>query len=467
MLANMLLNFHYKPFNMEVNMPYIPHTEAELQEMLDVVGVRTLDDLFNEIPAELKAKPLNMPETKSEYEVCKYLAGLAGMNRTDLVSFIGGGFYDHIIPEVVNALSSRGEFVTAYTPYQPEVSQGTLQAIFEYQTAVARLTGLDCANASVYDGGFALFEAVTMSMRHTGKKRIVIDAAVSPIWLTMLRTHLDNLEIELVEVAQVNGMTQIEALKNAIDENTASVIVQNPNFFGNIYDFSELFATAHAKNALAVIAIQPMMQALLKTPAEMDADIAVADGQSLGLPLAFGGPYLGIMTCKKALVRQMPGRIVGRTQDVDGKVGYVLTIQAREQHIRRAKATSNICSNQALCALRSLIYMSVTGSEGMERTALLSMENTRYAANLLLSANVGIERLSNEDVPYAYEIALKLPCNAHELVEKLVAKGYVAGFPIGRYYDGMDNVLLLCCTEKHTKEEIGILVEMIKGALSN
>ncbi len=446
-------------------MPYIPHTEAELNEMLEVVGVRTLDDLFNEIPEELKPQSFNLPTGKSEHETCRYFENLANMNRTDLVSFLGAGFYDHAIPEVVNTLSSRGEFVTAYTPYQPEVAQGTLQAIFEYQTAVSRLTGLDCANASVYDGGFALFESVTMSIRQTGKTRIVIDSAVSPIWRTMLDTHIANLNLELVVVDQKDGMTQIEALKNAIDENTASVIVQNPNFFGNIYDFTELFAHAHTKGALGIIAIQPMMQALLKTPGEMDADIAVADGQSLGLPLAFGGPYLGIMTCKKSLIRQMPGRIVGRTQDVDGKVGYVLTLQAREQHIRRAKATSNICSNQALCALRSLIYMTVSGSEGMERTALLSMENTRYAADLLLNANVGIERLSDNSSPYAYEIALKLPCNAHELVEKVVSKGYVAGFPVGKYYDGMDNVLLLCATEKHTKEEIGILVEMIKGAL--
>ncbi len=446
-------------------MPYIPHTEQELQEMLKVVNVRTLEDLFADIPAEMKPQSYNLPDGKSEQETCAYFEQLANMNHTHITSFLGAGFYDHSIPKAVDALSSRAEFVTAYTPYQPEVSQGTLQAIFEYQSSISRLLEMDCVNASVYDGGSALFEAITMSMRHTNRKKIVIDAAVSPIWLTMIRTYTSNLSIELVEVEQVKGQTQVEALKAAIDDSTASVIVQNPNFFGNIYDFTELFNHAHEKKALGIIAIQPIMQSLLKTPGEMNADIAVADGQALGLPLSFGGPYLGIMSCKKELVRQFPGRIVGKTKDVDGQDGYVLTLQAREQHIRRAKATSNICSNQALCALRALIYMALMGAEGMERTALLSMENTRYAVERL-TAIEGVKLLSENQSPYGYEIAIELPENAHEIVDTLTQKGYVAGFPVGKYYKDMDNVLLFCCTEKHSKEEIGIFAEMLRALLN-
>lgn len=447
-------------------MPYIPHTDDELAQMLECLGHRSIDDLFSDIPEEMRPQSFNLADGKTEDEVCRYIENLASMNHINLVSFFGAGFYDHAIPKVVDALASRGEFVTAYTPYQPEVSQGTLQGIFEYQSSVARLMELDCANASVYDGGSALFEAIMMSIRQTRKTRIVIDSAVSPIWLTMLRSYTSNLKLELVEVEQIRGMTQIEALKQAIDENTASVVVQNPNFFGNIYDFTELFTVAHEKKALGIIAIQPMMQSLLKTPGEMNADIGVADGQSLGLPLSFGGPYLGIMACKKEYIRQLPGRIVGKTKDIDGKDGYVLTLQAREQHIRRAKATSNICSNQALCAMRSLIYMSVVGSEGMERTALLSMENTRYAVERL-TAIPGVRRLSDESIPYSYEVALELPVSVHELVDNLIQKGYVAGFPLGRYYKDMDNVLLFSCTEKHTREDIGIFAEMVQSFIKS
>ncbi len=446
-------------------MPYIPHTEAELKEMLQCLDVSSLDELFSEIPQDMRPTSFKLEDGKSEYEVASYFNELASMNNKDLISFLGAGYYDHAIPEAVNTLSSRGEFVTAYTPYQPEVSQGTLQGIFEFQSAVARLTELDISNASVYDAGTALFEAVMMSCREAKgkKKRIVIDSAVSPIWRVMLDTHTANLDIEIVEIEQKEGVTQIESLKKAIDENTASVLVQNPNFFGNVYDFTDLFKYAHEKGALAIIAIQPMMQSLIKTPGEMDADIAVADGQSLGLPLSFGGPYSGLITCKKAYVRQMPGRIVGRTQDLDGKVGYVLTVQAREQHIRRSKATSNICSNQALCAMRNLMYMATVGSEGMERTALLSMENTRYAVGEL--AKIGNVSILSSDSPYAYEVAIKLPISAKEFINKLLDKGFVAGFPIGKYYKDMENVLLFACTEKRTKKEIDSFVAAAKAVL--
>ena len=443
-------------------MPYVPHTPEDVQHMLEVIGVTTMEDLFADIPADMRPQSFDLPEGLSEMEVCAHLEKLAGKNRTDLVSFLGAGFYDHHIPKAVDALTSRGEFYTAYTPYQPESSQGTLQAVFEFQTAVCRLMDMDVANASVYDGGTAIFEAMMMAIRATKRKKIVIDESVNPIYRKMLDSYTSNLNIELVTVPHLDGLSDVTALKGACDKDCAAMVVQNPNFFGNVQDFTELFSHAHEQKALGIISVYPVMQSVLKTPGEMGADIAVAEGQSLGLPLSFGGPYLGIMTCTQKVVRQMPGRICGRTSDVDGKTGYVLTLQAREQHIRRAKATSNICSNQALCALRSIVHMSLLGPEGMERTAELSMERSHYLADRLTAID-GVELLN--DAPFGNEVAIKLPVSAFEVVTNLVSKGYVPGFPLGRYYKGMDNVLLAACTEKNSFEEIGIMAEMVGGML--
>jgi len=443
-------------------MPFVPHTPDDLKTMLDVIGVRTMEDLFADIPAAMRPKSFDLPEGVSEMEVCSHLESLAAKNRTDLVSFLGAGFYNHHIPKAIEGLISRGEFYTAYTPYQPESSQGTLQAIFEFQTAVCRLTDMDASNASVYDGGSAIFEAMMMAVRATKRSKLVICEAVSPIYRTMLASYTSNLNLAFVTVPHVDGMTDIEALKAAIDEDCAAVVVQNPNFFGNMSDFTDLFAHAHAKKALGIVSVYPVMQSVLKTPGEMGADIAVAEGQSLGQPLSFGGPYLGMMACTEKLIRQMPGRIVGRTEDVDGKEGYVLTLQAREQHIRRAKATSNICSNQALCALRALMHLCLLGPEGLIRTAELSMERAHYLADRL-TAIPGVSLLN--DAPFGNEVAVRLPISAFEAVDKLVERGYVAGFPLGRYYKDMDNVLLMACTEKHTFEQVGILAEMLGGIL--
>lgn len=443
-------------------MPYTPHTPDEIQQMLGVIGVKSIDDLFADIPADMQPRSFDIPEGLSEMEVCARLERMAAKNKIDLVSFLGAGFYDHHIPKAIDNLVSRGEFYTAYTPYQPEASQGTLQAIFEYQTAVCRLLEMDVANASVYDGGSAIFEAMMMAARATKRKRLIIDEAVSPIYRTMLASYTSNLNMELVTVPHCEGKSDKDALIAAVDDKCAAVVVQNPNFFGAVDDYTELFAHARSVKALGVISVYPVMQSVLKTPGEMGADIAVADGQSLGLPLSFGGPYLGIMTCTTKLARQIPGRIVGRTKDLDGKTGYVLTLQAREQHIRRAKATSNICSNQALCALRSIIHMSLSGPEGMIRTAELSMERAHYAADRL-TAIPGVELL--HDAPFGNEFAVKLPVSAYSVVEKLLEHGYVAGFPLGGYYKGMDNVLLIACTEKHSFEQIGIMAELVGGML--
>lgn len=442
-------------------MPFIPHTEDDVRTMLERIGVRDMDALFADIPPELAPKSFNLPAGLSEMEVCAHVESLAAKNRVPELSFVGAGFYDHHIPKAVDALAGRSEFVTAYTPYQPECAQGTLQAIFEYQTAVTRLFNMDCANASVYDAGSALFEASMMAVRQTKRRKLVIDAAVNPIWRSMLVTCIANLDLELVTVPQKAGCSDKAALAAATTTDCAALIVQNPNFFGVIEDYSELFAHAAAHKALSIISVYPVMQAVLKTPGEMGADIAVAEGQAIGLPLSFGGPYLGVMTCKKELIRQLPGRIAGRATDRNGKSGYVLTLQAREQHIRRAKATSNICSNQALCALRSLIHLCLLGPVGLTRTAELSMERARGAA-ARLSALPGV-RLLNK-APFGNEFTLLLPADAALLAEKCAAKGCVPGFPLGRYYP-VNNALLVACTEKHNERDIDMLERAVRAAL--
>ncbi len=445
-------------------MPYVPHTPEDIRRMLEVIGAPSVEALFAEIGPEMRPKSFDLPEGKSEMDVLAHMEGLAARNAVGQVSFLGAGFYDHHIPAAVDALSMRSEFYTAYTPYQPEASQGTLQAIFEYQTAVTRLTGLTYANASVYDGGSALFEGAMMAVRHTGRRKLVVCEALNPIYRVMLSSYTSNLNLELKVIPHQHGNCDLAALTAALDEDTAAVLVQNPNFFGTLNDFTTLFAAAKAKGIVSVISVYPVLQAVLKSPGEMGADVAVAEGQSLGLPLSFGGPYLGIMTCNKEMIRQMPGRMVGRTVDGQGRTGYVLTLQAREQHIRRQKATSNICSNQALCALRSLMHLCLLGQEGLTRTAETCIERAHYAAERL-TAIPGVKLLSG-GAPFGNEFAIELPVSAYQAIDKLTARGYVPGFPLGRYYQGLENALLVACTEKTSKEHIGILAEMLRGILS-
>ena len=442
-------------------MPFIPHTPEEQREMLAAIGVAGIEDLFEDIPRKFRAGELNLPAGQSEMAVRSKLEKTAARNHTDLTSFLGAGFYDHYIPSAVDALCSRGEFYTAYTPYQAEASQGMLQAIFEYQTAVARLLDLQYANASLYDGGTALYEAIMMAVRQTKRTRIVISESVNPIYRVMLDSYTTNLKLDLVTVPHTGCRTDMEAMLAALNGDTAAVLVQNPNFFGTIEDFTALFSAARGHGVVSVISTYPVLQSILRTPGEMGADIAVAEGQSLGLPLSFGGPYLGIMACNKQLIRQMPGRIAGRTVDRNGKTGFVLTLQAREQHIRREKATSNICSNQALCALRALMYMSLLGPEGLRRTAQVSIERAHYAAERL-NRLPGV-RVVNE--PFGNEFTVELPVRAYEVIDRLLDAKFVPGFPLGRYYQGMDNHLLVACTEKTSTQSIGILAEMIGGAL--
>ena len=445
-------------------MPYVPHTPDEVRAMLDAIGAADVEALFAEITPALRPKSFDLPAGKSERAVLEHLERLSQKNASQPLSFLGAGFYDHFIPAAVDALSGRGEFYTAYTPYQPEASQGTLQAVFEYQTLVTRLLGMECANASVYDGGTAIFEALMMAVRHTKRRRILVSEGVNPIYRVMLGSYTSNLNFDFVTVPHDHGRTDQQAMLAALDDTTAAVLVQNPNFFGHVADYTEFFAAAKAAGAVSIISAYPVLQSLLKTPGEMGADVAVAEGQSLGLPLSFGGPYLGIMTCSKGMIRQMPGRIVGRTTDLDGKTGYVLTLQAREQHIRRHKATSNICSNQALCALRAAIHMSLLGNEGLERTAGLCLERAHYAAKRL-TAIPGVELYTPE--PFGNEFAVTLPVPAFEAIGRLLERGVAPGFPLGRYYPGLERELLVACTEKHSEEQIGVFAELLAGVLKS
>ncbi|MBN1578932.1 MAG: aminomethyl-transferring glycine dehydrogenase subunit GcvPA [Chitinispirillaceae bacterium] len=440
-------------------MSYIAHTDSERRAMLRQCGVASIQELFAAIPENLKPASFDLPEGKSEFEVMSFFEHLAGRNYVHLTDFVGGGFYDHFIPAAIDALASRSEFYTAYTPYQPELSQGTLQAIYEYQTAICRLTGLDVSNASVYDGGTALYEACQMAIHATGRRRVVIDGGVNPIYRKMLYSYTANLSIEFVEIAVSHGQSDRERVFEALDTATAAVILQNPNFFGVIDDHGDIVNKCHDYGIITIQSVYPIALAFLKTPGEQGFDIATGEGQSLGIPLSFGGPYLGFMCARKELVRKMPGRIVARTVDIAGKEGFVLSLQAREQHIRREKATSNICSNQALCALRAHLYLSLIGKEGLKDVAKLCLNKAHYARERI-KAIPGVAVMDSS--PTFNEFTVKLPIDAGECVGRMVDHGIAAGFPLGRYYPGMEKYLLIAVTEKRTKFEIGQLAETLE-----
>ena len=445
-------------------MSYIPNTENDAREMLSVIGIKSgkIEELFKCIPQELRPKSFNLDPAKSELEAERYLKAMGKRNVTDLVYFVGGGFYDHYIPAAVDALASRSEFYTAYTPYQPEASQGSLQSIYEYQTCICRLTGMEAANASLYDGGTALYEAAMMAIRVTGKNKIIMDGGVSPIYRKMIRSYTSNLSIEFVEVPVSHGQSSRAEIEKCLDNKTAAIILQNPNFFGAIDDHGDIVEKAHKAGALVIESVYPISLGILKTPGEIGADIATGEGQSLGMPLSLGGPYLGFMATKKEYVRKMPGRIVGETTDKKGRRGFVLTLQTREQHIRREKATSNICSNEALCALRALIYMSLMGKEGLKGLAEICRDKAEYAKNKL-SEIKGVE--VKKSSPTFNEFTIKLPKNPNEIIGKLIEKGIAAGFPLGRYYPEMDSYMLIAVTEKRTKHDIIMFADALEDAL--
>ncbi|MHC4927103.1 MAG: aminomethyl-transferring glycine dehydrogenase subunit GcvPA [Planctomycetota bacterium] len=443
-------------------MPFISNTDEQRAAMLADIGL-TAEDLFADVPDDLQCTGLDMPAGMGEQEVRNRLAAIAGKNYIHLTNFIGGGFYDHFIPSAVYAMMGRSEFYTAYTPYQPETSQGTLQAIYEFQSMICRLTELEASNASMYDGGTALYEAMMMALRITRRNKVIIDDSVNPIYRVMIHSYSRNLKIDLEETANHEGLANREAILSALDDETGAVIVQNPNFFGCIDDLTDLAAAAHEKGALLIVSCYPLSLGILKTPGAMGADIVTGEGQSLGLPMSFGGPYLGFMATKKKYVRHLPGRIVGETTDVNGDRGYVLTLQTREQHIRRDKATSNICSNEALCALAATVYLSLLGKEGLKETAQLCADKASYAYQRL-TAIPGVEPHFHAKWVFN-EMVLDLPRDATDVIGKLIEKGYAAGFPLSRYYKGMDNSILIAVTEKRTKQQIGMLAEELEAIL--
>jgi glycine dehydrogenase subunit 1 len=449
-------------------MPYFPNTADDRREMLAAIGAASLDELFAMVPDELRLKrDLQLPPAMGEMELTAHLVEKAGKNVSAacVPCFLGGGCYDHFIPAAVDAISSRSEFYTAYTPYQAEASQGTLQAMFEYQTLIARLTGMDFSNASMYDGGTAAVEAVLMAL-HVGKRtgRVVTAEGVHPEYRQILKTYLANSETELHTVGTKEGFIAPADLEAAIDDQTACVLVQHPNFFGCLEDVEKLAEIAHRKGAIFIVIFDPISLGVLKRPGDYGADIAVAEGQSLGNPMAYGGPYLGIMACREPFLRRMPGRLIGQTVDRRGKRCWTLTLQTREQHIRREKATSNICTNQGLFALRSAIYLSLMGPVGMKKAAELCLQKSRYAFDRLTTAAPGGKLEKVFVRPTFKEFVVRVKDGRVEELLAAAGKQYLfPGVPLGKWYPQLSDCLLIAVTEKRTKAEIERLAKVIES----
>jgi glycine dehydrogenase subunit 1 len=437
-------------------MGYILNTPDDQRAMLDAIGVGSLDDLFAQIPPELRLKrELNIAPALSEIELVAHMNELAGKNVAagQKVCFLGGGSYDHFVPAVVDYVASRGEFYTSYTPYQPEVSQGNLQVAFEYQTLITELTGMDVSNASLYDGGSAAAESVLMAMSVTRRDgRVVVPRSVHPEYRRTIVTYLANLGVEVVTVGTPEGTVAPEELARAVNDQTACVLIQQPNFFGCIEQMEPLAKAAHERGAIFVVAVDPLSLGLLKRPGDYGADIVVAEGQSLGTPMQFGGPYLGIMACREQFVRRLPGRIAGQTVDRRGKRCFVLTLQTREQHIRRERATSNVCTNQGLFALRATAYLAALGPLGLREIGESCLQKSRYAARQLASGSRFSMRF---DRPTFKEFVIR---DSEDAVDEFIADaldgGFFAGVPLGRWYPELADCLLVCVTEKRTRQEI-------------
>ena len=448
-----------------MTMRYIPHTTGDVTQMLERIGVDTLEDLFVEVPESVRLKrPLDIQEPASETELLRELKTLALGNATPEThkSFLGGGAYHHFIPTVIDLLISRSEFYTAYTPYQPEISQGTLQAVFEFQTLICQLTGMDAANASMYDGASACAEAVLMAMRLTRRKKVLLSKALNPRYRGVVATYCRYLNMELVEVAvAADGRTDLEDLAAKLDDSTAVVVAGYPNYFGVIEDVAVLAEKSHEHGAKLVTAVaEPIALGLLKSPGELGADIVAGDAQSFGLPLAFGGPYVGFFAVLQKDVRGMPGRLVGETTDLEGQRGFVLTLATREQHIRREKATSNICSNQGLCALMATIFMSLLGKQGLREMAEQNLAKAAYARKQLS----GIKGFSLVfDGPAFNEFVVRSEAPVAEVLSRLEEAGILGGIPLGEDYPEMADCFLVCVTEQNQREEIDALVAALQG----
>jgi glycine dehydrogenase subunit 1 len=432
--------------------------------MLKKIGSADLEELLSPIPADLRLKgSLDIPRL-SEPELLFEIEKLSYKDREGTLCFAGGGVYDHFVPAAVGTIIGRPEFMTAYTPYQAEVAQGTLQAIYEFQTHICRLTGMEVANASMYDGASAAAEAVVIACGLTKRRKVVVSETVSPLYREVIDTYLSAREAEVVTIPHRKGLGDIDRLVDAIDDATACVLIAQPNFFGFLENIQPVIDRIHAVGGKCILAVDPVAQAILKTPGEYGVDIVVGEGQPLGVPLSFGGPLLGIFAARKELIRNMPGRIAARTKDVDGRTGFVLTLQTREQHIRREKATSNICTNQALCATAAAVYCSLLGRQGMKRVALLSAERARMAARLL-SIVEGCEIIS--DAPFVREFAVRTERPASEVVKAMSEHGILPGVDAGRWYSGFENVLIVALTEKRTPGQIENLAARLKELITS
>jgi len=440
---------------------FIPHTEAEREAMLEKIGVKKLEDLFESVPAQHRFPKLDLPPALTEMEILAEMQSLADGNETsrELISFLGAGAYNHYTPAVVDSILRRGEFYSAYTPYQPEISQGTLRAIFDYQSLIAALTGMEVCNASHYDGSTAVAEAVSMaSAQYRGKrKKIVLSPALNPQYRTNVRTYNPSSPLTFVG-DEGDPHSGPEALLPLIDQDTALVIVQYPDFFGRIYDYTFLAEAAHAAGAMLAISTNPLSLGLLTPPGDFGADIVTGEGQSLGLPLSFGGPYLGLFATRKEYVRKMAGRLVGETVDNRGQRAYVLTLTAREQHIRREKATSNICTNQGLMALAATVYLSILGKHGLSQVAELCYHKAHYAAQQL-EALPGYQVWS--EVPFFHEFVLHCPRPVQEINDRLLDHGILGGYDLSQDYPELENSMLLAVTEIISKDEIDLLVSAL------
>jgi glycine dehydrogenase subunit 1 len=448
-------------------MRYIPNTDADRQAMLESMGLTAIEQLFNGIPEELRfAGPLDIPKALSEQEVLRHMRILAGRNANveDYAAFLGAGAYHHFIPSIVPVLTSRGEFMTAYTPYQPEMAQGTLQAVYEYQTLICQLTDMEVANASLYDGSTGVAEAVLMARRITQRNDVLMSAAVHPEYRAVLRTYVQNLGMQVHEIpVDEAGQTPLSQVRAGLSPRTACVVMQSPNFFGVIEDLTGFAETLHRDQALLVQAVaEPVSLGLLKPPGAWGADIVVGEGQAFGNTLSYGGPYLGFFATRDHYVRQMPGRLVGETVDAEGRRGYVLTLSTREQHIRREKATSNICTNEGLCALAATIHLCTLGKIGLRRLAELNLQRTMYARQQLAAIPGCRVRFTG---PTFNEFVLETPMLAGTIIRQLSRQRLIPGIDLGRFYPERSYQLLLCVTEMNSREDIDRLCAALSTAV--
>lgn len=445
-------------------MRYTQLTDADVRRMLDRIGVASIDALFSGVSDAIRLhRPLDLPAEMSEPELLAHLDTLARKNRNcdERTCFLGAGAYDHFIPTVVDAMASQGEFVTAYTPYQAEASQGTLQAFFEYQTLVCELTGMDVSNASLYDSATAAAEAVLMARATNNRNRLLISGAVHPDTRAVLATYLHHLPYEIVTVETKDGRTDPDALRKHATADTTAIVMQSPNFFGCVESLEPAAAIAHECGALMIASVDPISCALLKSPGECGADIVVGEGQPLGIPMGFGGPYLGLMACRDALMRKMPGRLVGASTDASGRRGYCLTLQTREQHIRRERATSNVCTNQGLLALRAAIYLNTMGKIGLAKVASLCLDKAHYAADRIASLKDFEIRFAS---PFFKEFVVRTRKDVGKVMAHAKAQGILAGVPLGRWYPELADCFLVAVTEKRSRDQIDAWARALQDA---